>query len=108
MAMESLMTTGRFSMAPRPRMHTFGWLITGRPNSPPKTPGLVMEKVPSCTSSGFIFLVRVLDDRDDQAPLERHGDAHIDFLVEHHVGAVERSIQRGISTQARHGRLHEE
>jgi len=25
MAIESLMTTGRFSMAPRPRMPTLGW-----------------------------------------------------------------------------------
>ena len=32
--------------------------MTGNPNSPPKTPGLVMEKVLSCTSSGFNFFER--------------------------------------------------
>ena len=56
--MESLMTTGRFSIAPRPKIPTLGWLITGSPNNPPKTPGLVIEKVLSCTSSGFNFFER--------------------------------------------------
>jgi len=79
-----------------------GWLMTGRPNRPPKTPGLVMEKVPSCTSSGLsflerarsgeivevaldaeeIFFVGVLDDRNDQAPVERDGHADIDLPVQ--------------------------
>ena len=40
------------------RIAAFGWLMTGRPISPPKMPGLVIEKVLSCTSSGFSFLVR--------------------------------------------------
>ena len=30
--------------------------MTGRPISPPKMPGLVIEKVLSCTSSGLSFL----------------------------------------------------
>src|SRR4029077_17180166 len=39
-----------------------------------------------------VFLVGVLDDRDDQAPFEGYSDADIDFLVQDDVGAVERGI----------------
>ena len=37
---------GRFSTFPTPRIATCGWLMIGMPNSAPKTPGLVMVKVP--------------------------------------------------------------
>src|SRR6266849_3860470 len=108
MAMESFITTGRFSMAPRPRMPTLGWLITGSPNRPPKTPGLVMEKVLSCTSSGFIFFDRVFHYRHEQAPVERHGDPDVDLLVQDYVGPVERGVQCRIRAQPSDGSFHEE
>jgi hypothetical protein len=45
-------------MAPMPRIATCGWLMTGVPKRLPKTPGLVMVKVPPCVSSGLSFLLR--------------------------------------------------
>src|SRR5215831_154833 len=51
-------TLGRFSIAPTQRIATCGWLMIGVPVSEPKTPGLVMVKVPSCTSRGSRRLVR--------------------------------------------------
>ena len=66
-AMASSTTTGRFSMVPNPSMATLGWLITGKPNNPPKTPGLVMEKVLSATSSGLSFFARARSARSFMA-----------------------------------------
>ena len=40
------------------RMPTCGWLMIGVPISEPKTPGLVIVNVPSCTSRGSSRLVR--------------------------------------------------
>jgi hypothetical protein len=73
---------------------------------------LVIVKVPPATSSGFscllpravrevghgaadadqVFLVRVLDHRHDQPPVERHRDADVDLLVVDDVLAVDRGI----------------
>ena len=39
-------------------MATCGWLMIGVPVSDPKTPGLVIVNVPSCTSRGSSFLAR--------------------------------------------------
>ena len=64
----SLTTTGRFSMPPTPRMATCGWLMMGKPITVPKTPGLVMVKVPPCTSSGESFLARA---RSARSPMRR-------------------------------------
>ncbi len=44
MAIASSTTTGRFSIAPTPRIATCGWLMIGIPNSAPKTPGFVIVK----------------------------------------------------------------
>src|SRR5580658_7835579 len=100
------MTTGRFSIVPKPRIATLGWLITGKPNNPPKTPGFVMANVPSATSSGLSFLARafgkivhrtrnaekvflfgIFNHRYDQSPIQSHRDADIAFLVQHDVGS---------------------
>ena len=89
------------------------------PTKVPKPPGLVIEKVPRWISSGSSFLVRarsarsliaagdaeqrqlvgVPDDGDDQAPVQRHGDAEIDVAAEDgaltHHGGVEHRVLRG-------------
>jgi len=93
-------------MAPRPRMPTFGWLITGNPNSPPNTPGFVIEKrsflhlfrlqlfsnaralrqiVHRPLNAENILFVGALYHGHDQAPIERHGDADVYFLVPYDV-----------------------
>ena len=47
-----VITFGRFSMAPIPRMAVVGTGMIGVPMSDPNTPGLVIVNVASCTSSG--------------------------------------------------------
>jgi hypothetical protein len=47
------------------------------------------EIVQSALDPEKIFFVGILDDRNDQAPIEGHSDADVDFLVEDDVGAVE-------------------
>ena len=83
------------------RMADSGWLMMGVPNSPPKTPELVRVKVePGGLVGHQLFgagaegevgegageideaaLLGLANDGDDQAPLERYGDAEIDVLV---------------------------
>ncbi len=55
----SVMTTGRLTTAPTPRIATWGWLMIGVSNSAPLLPRLVIENVPPDSSSGRILLVRV-------------------------------------------------
>src|SRR5712664_2926253 len=55
-----------------------------------------------------VFLVGVFHHRDEQAPVERHGDADVDLLVQDHIGAVERGVQRREGAQPRDRGLHEE
>ena len=84
-----------------PRIATCGWLMIGIPNSAPNTPGLVIVNVPPGDFVGLelfgaravgqvgdraaradeIFFVGLLDDRHDQAPVERDRDADVDVLV---------------------------
>ena len=86
--------------------------MIGMPNCAPNCPGFVMVKVPSCTSSGLscldlarvgevgdratqiehVHLVGVLDDRHDQAGIERDRDPEVDVLLVDDVVAVERRI----------------
>jgi len=54
-----------------------------------------------------VLFVGVLDDWDDESPIEGYGDADIDFLVEDDVGAVERGIHGWEGTQAGDGGLDE-
>jgi hypothetical protein len=68
MAMESIpsgvvMTLGRFSIDPTPRIATCGWLMIGIPAYGPNPPGLVIVKVPRWMSSGDSFLVRARSPR---------------------------------------------
>ena len=83
--------------------------------------GFVIVNVPPDTSSGLscllaraggeigdraaqaeqILLVGVLDDRDDQAPVERDGDADVHVLVIHDVVAVDRRVDDRHGAQAR-------
>jgi len=63
----SVTTTGRFLMAPMPRIATWGWLMMGRPKVSPNTPGLVMVKVPPVISSGLSCLVRARSARSFRA-----------------------------------------
>ena len=80
--------------------------MIGSPTSVPNTPGLVIVKVPFCTSSGDSFLERArsarslmaargaeqvelvgaADHRHDEPPVERHRDAEVD------VPPVERAL----------------
>src|SRR6266851_8653539 len=55
-----------------------------------------------------VLLIGVFHHRDEQAPVERHGDADVDLLVEDHIGAVERGVQRRKRAQPRDRGLHEE
>ena len=126
--MASSTTTGRFSIAPRPRIATLGWLITGKPKSPPNTPGLVIENVLSCTSSGFSFFDRARSARSFMAramPRKFFSSAFLitgtispqssatampmlHFLVQHDVRAVHRGVHGGKRAQRLHCRAHEE
>ena len=83
-------------------MATWGWLMIGVPTNEPKPPGFVMVNVPSLHFVGGELLgpralaevvdgarhaeegelVGPLDDRDDEAPVERHGDADVDVAPE--------------------------
>ncbi len=114
MAIASSITTGRFSIAPRPRMATLGWLITGKTEQPAENAGVGDRKralgdflrlelfrsgahgeiVQRARQSQEILLLGVLDHRDDQAPIQRHGDADVAFLVQDDVGAVGRGVHR--------------
>src|SRR5712664_73435 len=55
-----------------------------------------------------VLLIGVFHHRDEQAPVERHGDADIDFLVKDDVRSVERGVQRRIRAQPGDRGLHEE
>ena len=107
-----MITAGCFSIVPTQRIAACGWLMIGVPMIEPKTPGLVIVKVPFWTSSGLSFLparplaqvvdrpgqaeqrelIGVLHDRDDEAPVERHGDAEVDVAPED--GALARTPPR--------------
>ena len=89
--------------------------MTGVPNRLPKLPKLVIEKVPPWTSSGLscrdarargqihdgplqaqhVHLVGVANHRHDQAVLERHGDADVDFVVVDDVRPVDGGVDDG-------------
>ena len=93
-----VITFGRFSIAPSPGSPTCGWLMIGVPISEPNTPGLVIvnvrvlhffglqllraravgEVVERSREPGERQVVGVLDDRDDEPPVERDGDADVD------------------------------
>ncbi len=108
-----VITAGCFSMVPTQRMATCGWLMIGVPMADPKVPGLVMVKVPFCTSSGDSFLraralaevvhrageshqgefVGALDDRDDEAPVQRYRHPDVDVAPEEVRVAGDRGIQ---------------
>ena len=125
--MASSTTTGRFWIAPMPRIATFGWLMIGRPISPPKTAGIgdregallhlfglqffgaraLGQIVDGALQAQKILLVGVLDHRHDQAPVQRHGDADVDLAVQHHVGSVQRGIHRGEVAQRLDAGAHE-
>src|SRR3972149_1808701 len=111
MAMASSITTGRFWMLPMPRMAAFGWVLAGRAPRPAEdarvgdAEGRVLDLfglellrasalgqvVQRPLQAEEVHLVGALDDRDDEPPVERHGDADVDVLVQHDVGAVPRS-----------------
>src|SRR5882762_1931830 len=55
-----------------------------------------------------VFLVGVFHHRDEQAPIEGHGDADVDLLVQDDVRSVQRGVQRRKRAQAGDGGLHEE
>ena len=55
----SVMTTGRLTTAPTPRIATCGWLMIGVSNSAPLLPRFVIVNVAPESSSGEILLVRV-------------------------------------------------
>src|ERR1700730_8393300 len=55
-----------------------------------------------------IFLVGVFDDGDDQSPIERDGNADVDFLVQDNICAVEGRVHGGEGAQAGDGGFHEE
>ena len=94
--------------------------MIGMPNSAPNTPGFVIVNVPPETSSGLsclraravrevgdraaqpeqVLLVRVLDHRDDQAPVERHGDADVDVLVVDDVSPSTDALTTGTARSA--------
>src|SRR5713226_4110608 len=52
--------------------------------------GALGEVVHVALDAEDVFLVGVFHHWDEQAPVERDGDADVDFLVQDHVGAVER------------------
>src|ERR1700745_109146 len=54
-----------------------------------------------------VLFVGVLDHRNDEAPIEGYGNAHVDFLVQNNVGSIERSVQRWKRAQAVDRSLHE-
>src|SRR3984885_8071675 len=55
-----------------------------------------------------IFLLGILYDWNDQAPVESYGDADVAFFVQDDVGAVDRGIDGGKGAQSFHGSAHEE
>ena len=106
MAIESLpslsvRTIGSLFRPPMPRIADCGWLMIGVPNCSPKMPGvgkregaardLIGLQLLAARALGHIgdgardaeevLLLRLLDDRNDQAPVERHRDADVDVLV---------------------------
>ena len=102
--------------------------MIGMPNCAPNVPGLVMVNVPPCTSSGLsclararvgqvgdaaaepeqVLLVGVLQDGDDEPPVERDGDAEVDVLLVDDVVAVERRVEDRKRAQRAGDRLGDE
>ena len=70
--------------------------------------GALCEIVHGAGDAQEIFLLGVLDHRNDQAPVERDGDADVALLVQDDVGAVHRGIHGGKGAQGFHGGAHEE
>ncbi len=111
-----------------PRMADCGWLMMGVPNCSPKMPALVRVKVPPATSSGASFLLRarsarstmaramprkffssrLLDDGDDEAPVQRDGDADVDVLVVEDGVALDGGVDDGVLAQRLHGGARDE
>ena len=101
------------------RIADSGWLMIGVPNSPPKTPELVRVKVDPEASSGLSFFdaralgqvghgagqgyeaerLGLLDHRNNQAPLESHGDAEVDVGVVVDGAANERGVDDRVAAQ---------
>src|SRR5580700_2331098 len=70
--------------------------------------GALCEIVHGAGDAQEIFLLGVLDNRDDQAPVERDGDADVALLVQDDVGAVNRGVHGGKGAQGFHGSADEE
>src|SRR5438034_3623920 len=79
----SVTTLGRFSIAPTPRIATWGWLMIGAPAYDPNTPGFVIVKVPRWISSGESFLVRARSRSEEHtSELQSHSDLVCRLLLE--------------------------
>ena len=101
--------------------------MMGRPNTAPNWPGLVTVKVEPSTSSGLSFFVRarfaeigdaalqseevqvvgVLQDGNNQSPIERDGDADVYVAVVTDAFAFHRCVNDGELLQGDDGRAHE-
>ena len=128
MAMASSMTTGRFSIVSNARMAQLGWLMIGTLMSVPYGPGLVIVNVLPCTSSGMSCLARArvatslialrqaghahrvgaLDDRDDQAVVERDRDAEVHVALQDQLVAAELGVHVRVCQQRVADRLRDE
>ena len=104
-------TTGRFTIASRSRIPTWGWLMIGVASTAPNWPGLVIVNVPPWTSSGSSPPARarsatsaipailqaealgLADHRDDQALLEGDRDPEVDLLLVDDLIAVQPRVQ---------------
>src|SRR3954467_15451636 len=93
-------TTGRFTIASRSRIATWGWLMIGVARTAPNCPGLVIVKVPPWTSSGWRVRSRarcatsasaarhaleaqplgLTDHRHHEAAVQGDRDAEVDIL----------------------------
>ena len=102
--------------------------MIGVPMSEPKTPGLVIVNVPSCTSRGSSRLVRArfarslsarvrpgerqvvraLDDGDDESPVERDRDADVDLLAIDDFVAAHRRVDDRVRLQPVDDRFQDE
>ena len=54
-----------------------------------------------------VFFVGVLHHRNNQSPVQRHGDSDVDVLMDDHVRAVKRSVHRRKCAQTCHRGFHE-
>ena len=103
----AVITTGRLTTAPIPRIPTCGWFRIGVSNKAPRLPVFVRVKVPgprrdvrdAAREPDDVEVTGGLDDRDEEAALGVDGDTEMDGFSEGDLTCVDvdRRIEHRVS-----------